>query len=215
MGHVYLGRSPAPGRSGPTLSKAAEARGPLPAETCRGVFAAPGGGARPFGHGEAAGVSNRAVHEDIDVAGPDSHLAELIRACVAKDPGARPGLQEIVARCSVRSALAEDPTCAALVDLAEPTPRAPSAPGFGPAAAFTQTSLPPVSSPPGRTPTARGEAEGIRERDLYGVHLEVEESLGGSARHSASSAPANAWSGGAAYPTTTPSWAGPTASGWR
>ncbi|EFL24769.1 putative serine/threonine protein kinase [Streptomyces himastatinicus ATCC 53653] len=225
--------------SGPTLSKAAEARGPLPAETCRGVFAAlaeglaavhaygvthrdlkpqnvilsaqgpqlidfgiargagqtaltelgyasgtPGftapevllrnetapaadvfalgatmayaaTGRPPFGHGEAAGVSYRAVHEDIDVAGLDPHLAELIRACVAKDPGARPGLQEVVARCSVRSALAEDPTYAALVALAEPAPRAPTAPGtptapgFGPAEPFTQTGLPPAPPPPG------------------------------------------------------------------
>ncbi|WKX69923.1 protein kinase [Streptomyces sp. XD-27] len=113
-------------------------------------------GRPPFGSGEAAGVSYRAVHEDIDVAGLEAPLAELIQACVAKDPTARPGLQDVVARCSVRSALAEDVTYAALVALAEPIPqipsasqsegRPPTAPGFGSADAVTQTGL--SSAPP-------------------------------------------------------------------
>ncbi|MFD8378950.1 serine/threonine-protein kinase [Streptomyces sp. NPDC059679] len=233
--------------SGPTLGKAVGARGPLPLETCRNVFAAlaeglaavhgygvthrdlkpqnvilsaqgpqlidfgiargigqtaltetgyaPGTpgftapevllrnevgpaadvfalgatmayaatGRPPFGSGEATGVSYRAVHEDIDVAGLDTPLAELIQACVAKDPTARPALQDVVARCSVRSALAEDPTYAALVALAEPIPQAPpawpsegrlpTAPGFGSADAVTQTGLSPVPPPYPYTPT--------------------------------------------------------------
>ncbi|MEU1668710.1 serine/threonine-protein kinase [Streptomyces sparsogenes] len=248
--------------SGPTLSKAVGARGPLPVETCRGVFAAlaeglaavhgygvahrdlkpqnvilstqgpqlidfgiargigqtaltetgnapgtpgftapeallrnevgPAGdifalgatmayaatGRPPFGNGEAAGVSYRVIHEEIDLFGVDGQLADLIQACVAKDPTARPELQDVVAHCSVRAALAEDPTYAALVALAEPIPQAQSAslpegrpltaPGFGLADAATQSGLP--SAPPSYpyTPTQVAAPRTPRRR-LWGM----------------------------------------------
>ncbi|MCT9077205.1 serine/threonine-protein kinase [Streptomyces fulvoviolaceus] len=198
--------------SGPTLSKAVGERGPLPAETCRGVFAAlaeglaavhahgvthrdlkpqnvilaaqgpqlidfgiargvgqtalteagfaPGTpgftapevllrnevgpaadvfalgatlayaatGRAPFGMGEPAGVSYRAVHEPIDLAGVEAGLAALVEACVAKDPAARPGLGEVIARCGVRSALVEDGFYAGLAPMAEVAPQTPAAP---------------------------------------------------------------------------------------
>lgn len=198
--------------SGPTLSKAVGERGSLPAETCRGVFAAlaeglaavhahgvthrdlkpqnvilaaqgpqlidfgiargvgqtalteagfaPGTpgftapevllrnevgpaadvfalgatlayaatGRAPFGMGEPAGVSYRAVHEPIDLAGVDVGLAALVEACVAKDPAARPGLGEVIARCEVRSALVEDVFYAGLAPMAEAAPQTPPAP---------------------------------------------------------------------------------------
>ncbi|MFB7281080.1 protein kinase [Streptomyces hydrogenans] len=60
-------------------------------------------GRPPFGDGPAEAVSYRAVHEDIDLPdgmeGPDD-LRALIRACVAKDPGDRPGTAEVIARCA-------------------------------------------------------------------------------------------------------------------
>lgn len=195
--------------SGPTLSKAVGERGVLPAETCRGVFAAlaeglaavhahgvthrdlkpqnvilaaqgpqlidfgiargagqtalteagyaPGTpgftapevlmrnevgpaadvfalgatlayaatGRPPFGMGESAGVSYRAVHEPIDLAGAEPELAALVEACVAKDPAARPGLGEVIARCGVRAALVEDSFYAGFAQLAEAVPQTP------------------------------------------------------------------------------------------
>ncbi|MFE9773811.1 serine/threonine-protein kinase [Streptomyces sp. NPDC005931] len=219
--------------AGPTLNKAVEDRGPLPPETCRGVFAAlaeglaavhahgvthrdlkpqnvilaaqgpqlidfgiargagqtvlteaglaPGTpgftapevllrnevgpaadvfalgatlayaatGRPPFGAGEPAGVSYRAVHESIDLAGVEPGLAALIEACVAKDPAARPGLAEVIARCGVRSALVEDGFYRSLSGPAEPV----SAPAAVPSAAFH--ALPTAASPypSGYTPT--------------------------------------------------------------
>jgi serine/threonine protein kinase len=195
--------------AGPTLSGAVGARGPLPAETCRGLFAAlaeglaavhehgvthrdlkpqnvilaaqgpqlidfgiargagqtalteagfaPGTpgytapevllrnevgpaadvfalgatlayaatGRPPFGAGEAAGVSYRAVHEPVDLAGVEPELAALVEACVAKDPAARPGLGEVIARCGVRAALVEDTFYTGLVGLGEVVPQTP------------------------------------------------------------------------------------------
>ncbi|WP_053755716.1 serine/threonine-protein kinase [Streptomyces sp. MMG1533] len=86
-------------------------------------------GRPPFGMGEPAGVSYRAVHEPIDVVGVEPGLAALIEACVAKDPAARPGLGEVIARCGVRAALVEDPFYAGLAQLAEAVPQTPGAAG--------------------------------------------------------------------------------------
>ncbi|MFD3501622.1 protein kinase [Streptomyces sp. NPDC058678] len=93
-------------------------------------------GRPPFGMGEAAGVSYRAVHEPVDVLGVEPGLAALIEACVAKDPAARPGLGEVIARCGVRAALVEDPFYAGLAQLAEAVPQTPAA---GRAGAVPQT----------------------------------------------------------------------------
>ncbi|MFI5556758.1 serine/threonine-protein kinase [Streptomyces sp. NPDC051738] len=82
-------------------------------------------GRPPFGMGESAGVSYRAVHELIDLAGVEPELAALVEACVAKDPAARPALGEVIARCGVRSALVEDPFYAGLAQLAEAAPQTP------------------------------------------------------------------------------------------
>ncbi|WP_307128320.1 hypothetical protein [Streptomyces sp. B1I3] len=79
--------------AGPTLSGAVRDGGPFPpgsalklfaglAERLAAVLAT---GRPPYGSGDAATVSYRAVHEDIDLAGVHLGLAALIRACVAKD----------------------------------------------------------------------------------------------------------------------------------
>ncbi|MCF1599367.1 serine/threonine-protein kinase [Streptomyces muensis] len=82
-------------------------------------------GRPPFGRGEPAGVSYRAVHESVDLAGVDAELASLIEACVAKDPAARPGLGDVIARCGVRAALVEDAVYAGLAPMAEAVPSTP------------------------------------------------------------------------------------------
>jgi hypothetical protein len=105
-------------------------------------------GRSPFGSGPTHAVSYRVVHEDIDVGGVEPGLAALIQECVAKDPGARPGLDAVVARCAVSSALAEDPFYGRLAADAMAVPRdlraaraaglvpaghgAPAAPGYRP-----------------------------------------------------------------------------------
>ncbi|MFF9689601.1 protein kinase [Streptomyces sp. NPDC014623] len=66
-------------------------------------------GRPPYGSGDAAVVSYRAVHEEIDLAGVRPALAALIRECVSKDPAGRPDLAAVIARCAVGSALATDP----------------------------------------------------------------------------------------------------------
>ncbi|MCL8017421.1 serine/threonine-protein kinase [Streptomyces sp. AS02] len=66
-------------------------------------------GRPPFGSGPTHAVSYRVVHEDIDVEGVVPELAALIEECVAKDPAERPGLDAVIARCAVSSALADDP----------------------------------------------------------------------------------------------------------
>lgn len=87
-------------------------------------------GRAPFGVGEAAGVSYRAVHEQIDLAGVEPRLAELIQACVAKDPAVRPDAAEVIRRCAVDSALVEDEFYRPLSGLADAVP------------AYTPTRLP-------------------------------------------------------------------------
>ncbi|WP_030157126.1 serine/threonine-protein kinase [Streptomyces sp. NRRL S-244] len=79
-------------------------------------------GRPPFGTGVAATVGYRAVHEPIDVAGVEPGLAALIEACVAKDPAARPGPAEVIARCGVRDALIDDPVYLGLGALGEAVP---------------------------------------------------------------------------------------------
>ncbi len=110
-------------------------------------------GRPPFGSGEAATVSYRAVHEPIDLAGVEPELAGLIAACVAKDPVARPQLAEVIARCRVLAALVEDPFYAGLAGLAEALPAAVSPPAHPPAMGLHD--LPTSASPhgPGYTPT--------------------------------------------------------------
>ncbi|QKW32709.1 serine/threonine protein kinase [Actinomadura sp. NAK00032] len=50
----------------------------------------------PFGTGPAGTIVYRIVHESPDLARLPSHLTGLISDCLAKDPGRRPGLTEIL-----------------------------------------------------------------------------------------------------------------------
>ncbi|RKS09312.1 serine/threonine protein kinase [Nocardiopsis sp. Huas11] len=61
---------------------------------CVLAFAATG--RSPFGQGPIHAVIFRVVHEEPDLDGISTPLRDLIGACLAKDPGARPGLDEIL-----------------------------------------------------------------------------------------------------------------------
>lgn len=58
------------------------------------VYAATGTGA--FGGGPAYAVNYRVVHEDPDLAGLPDGLADVVVRCLAKDPGRRPGVPELI-----------------------------------------------------------------------------------------------------------------------
>ncbi|MFH8800263.1 serine/threonine-protein kinase [Streptomyces sp. NPDC017936] len=105
-------------------------------------------GRSPFGYGEPTGVNYRAVHEAIDLGGVEPDLAALVESCVAKDPAARPGLAEVIARCGVRTALIEDAFYGGLAGLAETPPPSlvPAEPS--PAAAAASSVTPPGSAAP-------------------------------------------------------------------
>ncbi|MFV2172575.1 protein kinase domain-containing protein [Actinomadura sp. LOL_011] len=54
-------------------------------------------GAGPFGGGSAHALNYRVVHEPPDLTGVPSGLADVVRRCLAKDPGERPALPDLVA----------------------------------------------------------------------------------------------------------------------
>ncbi|MFD0902752.1 serine/threonine-protein kinase [Actinomadura sediminis] len=61
---------------------------------CVLAFAATG--RSPFGTGPAEAVVYRIVHDEPDLAGLPGHLVGLVRRCLAKDPGARPDLADVL-----------------------------------------------------------------------------------------------------------------------
>ncbi|MER6619926.1 serine/threonine-protein kinase [Streptomyces sp. NPDC000931] len=113
-------------------------------------------GRPPFGSGEPATVSYRAVHEPIELAGVEPELAGLIQHCVAKDPAARPRLAEVIARCRVLAALVEDPFYVGLAGLAEALPVAVSPSAHPPAMGLHDLPTSASTHAPGYTPTQVG-----------------------------------------------------------
>ncbi|WP_158086475.1 PQQ-binding-like beta-propeller repeat protein [Streptomyces phaeoluteigriseus] len=61
------------------------------------VLACAAAGAAPFGNTEPFGVFYRIVHEEPDLSALPVNLRELIAACLAKNPYARPSLREVLA----------------------------------------------------------------------------------------------------------------------
>ncbi|WP_228473518.1 bifunctional serine/threonine-protein kinase/ABC transporter substrate-binding protein [Streptomyces calidiresistens] len=59
------------------------------------VMAHASGGRRPFGEGTPAGVLYRTVHEEPDLDGVPESLLGLVRACLDKDPRARPDARRV------------------------------------------------------------------------------------------------------------------------
>ncbi|MFF4850920.1 serine/threonine-protein kinase [Streptomyces sp. NPDC001194] len=111
-----------PGYTAPEVLLGAEAGAAADVFALGATLAYAATGRPPFGTGVAATVGYRAVHEPIDVAGVEPGLAALIEACVAKDPAARPGPAEVIARCGVRDALVDDPVYPGLGALGEAVP---------------------------------------------------------------------------------------------
>ncbi len=109
-------------------------------------------GRPPFGSGDAAAVSYRAVHEDIDLAGVEPALAALIRECVAKDPADRPDPAAVIARCAVDSALAEDSHYRSLPHAVAATVPGDTATAPLPAGGTGQDEAGALGGPPGPTP---------------------------------------------------------------
>lgn len=99
-------------------------------------------GRPPYGEGSLESVTYRVVHGEVDVAGVEPALAELIRDCVAGDPGKRPDPARIIARCAVSSALVDDPVYRELTAVGGGTP--------APSAAYVPTLVP--GAAPGVTP---------------------------------------------------------------
>ncbi|WP_405821152.1 serine/threonine-protein kinase [Streptomyces sp. NBC_00838] len=120
-------------------------------------------GRAPFGVGDAATVSYRAVHEEIDTAGVEPALAALIRECVAKDPARRPGPAELIRRCAVDTALVDDPAYQPLVAMADAVPDTPRRPHHAPAPPLHDLPTQGPGGPAGPTPSlpARSSRRGI------------------------------------------------------
>ncbi|MFF4156008.1 serine/threonine-protein kinase [Streptomyces sp. NPDC001678] len=108
------------------------------------TMAAVATGRPPYGEGPLESVTYRVVHGEVDVAGVEPALAELIRDCVAGDPGKRPDPARIIARCAVSSALVDDPVYRELTAVGGGTP--------APSAAYVPTLVP--GAPVAAVPTA-------------------------------------------------------------
>ena len=66
-------------------------------------------GRPPYGEGSLATVSYRAVHQDVDLSGVDPGIAELIAACMHRDPEQRPTPQQIIDWCASGIDLVQHP----------------------------------------------------------------------------------------------------------
>lgn len=124
------------------------------------TMAAVATGRPPYGPGSMESVTYRVVHGEIDADGVEPALAELIRACVAADPAARPLPARIIERCGVTSSLVDDPVYGPLAELGEKAPRdLPAAVAAG---------LVPASSPVAYSPTyVPQQPPPKRRRSLY------------------------------------------------
>ncbi len=116
------------------------------------TMAAAATGRPPYGEGSMESVTYRVVHGEVDVAGLEPRLAELIKACVAGDPARRPAPADVIARCAVTSSLVDDPVYQALTGVggppAVPPPAAAPAPGYVPTLMPGTPTAPPAAGRP-------------------------------------------------------------------
>ncbi|MEV5971327.1 serine/threonine-protein kinase [Streptomyces sp. NPDC051921] len=141
------------------------------------VYAATG--APAFGEGTSHGVLYRIVHEQPNLSAVPERLSELVARCLAKDPGARPTVAEVIRLCQeanaatvlrrpedwLPSAVSADITARTATPAAAPTPPppptapsvgySPAAPAHPPTAAADHSPTPPAYSPtaPAHHPT--------------------------------------------------------------
>ncbi|WP_051732017.1 serine/threonine-protein kinase [Kitasatospora phosalacinea] len=98
-------------------------------------------GRSPFGTGPAEAIVYRVVHDEPDLAGLPSHLTGLVRRCLAKSPGDRPEVADVLgeltdpARTTVH--WLPEPVTTMIAErqvqtLTAPSPATPPDPGSGP-----------------------------------------------------------------------------------
>jgi serine/threonine protein kinase len=106
-------------------------------------------GVAPFGAGHPTAMLHRIVAEDPDLSALDADLRDLVAACLAKDPAARPDIADVLARCAAAETTGDwlpEPvtTMVAAADVPpEPTKRDRSLLGR-----LTRRRKPPAPTPP-------------------------------------------------------------------
>ncbi|MFC9294970.1 serine/threonine-protein kinase [Streptomyces sp. NPDC057011] len=123
-------------------------------------------GTPAFGEGTSHGVLYRIVHEEPDLSGVPERLKELVTRCLAKDPGARPTIAEIITLCQTANAetvlrrpedwlpgsVAADITVRAAAPAPVQTPPPPATAPAVAAAYSPTTPAAPATPPPGFGP---------------------------------------------------------------
>ncbi|OLT10345.1 hypothetical protein BJF79_26360 [Actinomadura sp. CNU-125] len=126
---------------------------PVPASdvfSLAGTVAYAATGRPPFGGGRIEALIHRTLSGEIDVAGVDPRLAELIGLCAAKTPDDRIPLEELFRRTASEGALADDPDYRRAVGTPRTVP------------ARLEDAIATGLVPPERTTTGRG--PGMRSR---------------------------------------------------
>ncbi|QKW33446.1 serine/threonine protein kinase [Actinomadura sp. NAK00032] len=120
---------------------------------CVLAYAATGRG--PFGTGPAEAIIYRIVHDEPDLTGLPAGLADLVGRCLAKDPDARPGLDDILEELAdtaqTTSRWLPEPVETMVTErLSPPSTPPPSTPppATPPPATASPTAPPPAAAPP-------------------------------------------------------------------
>ncbi|WP_344649110.1 protein kinase domain-containing protein [Cryptosporangium japonicum] len=115
-------------------------------------------GRKPFGDGTGAVIMMRSMSGEIDLSGVEPRLAELLRACVAVEPGYRPTPEQIIEVCRAQIPAFQpvDAGAVTAVTSAPPASSAPPAPTTAPTypTPFSSTATAPTapgSTAPGST----------------------------------------------------------------
>ncbi|WP_207939092.1 serine/threonine-protein kinase [Actinomadura darangshiensis] len=98
---------------------------PLPASdvfSLAGTIAYAATGRPPFGGGRIEAIIHRTLSGDIDLDGAGPRVADLVRLCAAKDPGARVTLERLVPLAADPTPLAADPAYLRVVGSPPPVP---------------------------------------------------------------------------------------------
>ncbi|TDD81391.1 serine/threonine-protein kinase [Actinomadura rubrisoli] len=98
---------------------------PVPASdmfSLAGTIAYAATGRPPFGGGRIEAIIHRTLGGDIDLAGADPRVAELVGLCAAKDPADRITPERLLQMAAVPGVLADDPAYRTLVGVARPVP---------------------------------------------------------------------------------------------
>ncbi len=143
-----------PGYAAPEAMSGGRAGPPADVFALGATLAAAATGRPPFGAGDWAAIGYRVVHGEIDVDGVPAPLADLIRACVAKDPAERPPPDEVVRRCAVDRPLALLPAYVRVVAKTPPpdVPEPDTSRAAPPPRDATPQDAVPQDAPPPRSP---------------------------------------------------------------